>query len=327
MAKQTILDYITHRRIRIVDAKFPDSLPPEKEGSIIQGLCAHLLPMLVYLLLIQYNTQTPLMSFGLGVTVMLLWLIIILYYEQMEPAADLPSLSFADVWRGAILLFVTGVITGCLVVYLSYQCGLMVEKAIGGFSKSKRSFDWWFIAFAALFDDFIYYCYHRFLSHQIKSWASFFQKIHLPHHAVVCLDFWRGNLSTVWDTAVFGFQLSFGFISVIYGMNLEATLVSYFLVLMFQATHHANHTFNIGRLRYFLVDNHAHKLHHCPWGSHINFGACFSCWDLCLGTFYENWEIGTNYAQLHKIPLNVRPMSRNLDKGTVFTLSLLVFFF
>ena len=77
-------------------------------------------------------------------------------------------------------------------------------------------------------------------------------------------------------------------------------MIAYALVLMLQATHHANYTFNISYLRFFFMDNHAHKLHHCPRGYLVNHGALFSVWDQVFGTYYENWELSSNHTRGHQ---------------------------
>lgn len=68
--------------------------------------------------------------------------------------------------------------------------------------------------------DLGYYATHPFLSHGsganplVRSYRSH----HARHHAVETLDFLRGNVSTVADTAVLGFQLPLGLISAAIGL-------------------------------------------------------------------------------------------------------------
>jgi len=135
--------------------------------------------------------------------------------------------------------------------------------------------------------------------------SKLFRKIHVSHHSVEVLDFLRGNVSSFWDTAVTGFQIPLAIIGAWLGMDLPSILITYGLVLMLQATHHANHTVNIGNLRFFFMDNHAHKLHHCPRGYMVNHGALFSLWDQAFGTYYEDWSLSSNYMQKHRIPIPV----------------------
>ena len=99
------------------------------------------------------------------------------------------------------------------------------------------------------------------------------------------------------------FQMPVLLASYILGMDLTSTLVAYSLLLVLEGTHHVNHTFNIGILRYVFIDNHAHKMHHCLGGHAVNHGIIFSIWDRLFGTFYENRNLSPSYMQKHKIPL------------------------
>lgn len=169
--------------------------------------------------------------------------------------------------------------------------------------------------------------YHRFLNHSygfisqkhsfpilkqsqiIRSISGYFVRIHSIHHKVSHLDFARGNVSSFVDTAMTGFQIPLGIICrVVFGFDLCATFVAYQMVLYLQATHHVNHTFNLGWFRFVLMDNHAHKLHHCHGGEQVNFGALFSVWDRVFGTYFEDWELSS--AFLHKHGLNIATRRR-----------------
>lgn len=277
----------------------------EKHGSVLIGLAVHIGPLLVYCAwLCLCDNTLPNITFGF-LAVAFPTLIAMLAFEALQPSAQISSPSRADILEGAVLVFLTGVILGCATVTVCYFASAAIVGA------ENRSFDGWNITFATLLSDFCYYIYHRWLSHSATSsdgLRSFYRRAHSPHHGVAELDFWRGNTSSVWDTAVLGFQPPLGLLAApLYKLSFEATLAVYFILLLLQATHHVNHTFNIGRLRFVLVDNHAHKLHHCPFGSNFNFGACFSMWDRNLGTFYENWSICANEAHSLKQTLPVRP--------------------
>jgi sterol desaturase/sphingolipid hydroxylase (fatty acid hydroxylase superfamily) len=120
------------------------------------------------------------------------------------------------------------------------------------------------------------------------------------------LDFLRGNQSSYADTSLTQFQPSLIVISWLLGMDLAPTLVAYGLILQLQATDHTNITFNIGWLSYIFMDNHAHKLHHCKRGNLINHAAGFSFFDRWFGTYYENWQLSSNYLHHHGIPLPIK---------------------
>lgn len=104
-----------------------------------------------------------------------------------------------------------------------------------------------------------------------------------------------------------GFQLPLALIVTLLGLDLGHTLAAYGLVLMLQGTHHVNHTFDLGPLRWFFMDNHAHKLHHCPRGMLVNHGAMFSVWDRVHGTFYEDGSRSANHMHVagQALPLDV----------------------
>eukprot|EP00013_Stygamoeba_regulata_P004146 CAMPEP_0177643366 /NCGR_PEP_ID=MMETSP0447-20121125/8117_1 /TAXON_ID=0 /ORGANISM="Stygamoeba regulata, Strain BSH-02190019" /LENGTH=394 /DNA_ID=CAMNT_0019145657 /DNA_START=25 /DNA_END=1205 /DNA_ORIENTATION=+ len=317
---------VLHRKLKLVEgASNRADVPAEQENSLVVGVGVHLGPIAVFVAALLYVGVTVPNVFMCGLGSMLIDLAAILWHEGMHPAADLPRASFKDVWVGVVLVFFTGVFLGSTVIMVLLQ---VAHRVLG---EPSAAFDWWYVAYAVMLDDFLYYSYHRWLSHSAARHAgsllAFFQRIHMPHHAVECLDFWRGNLSSVWDTAVCGFQLPLVGIALLYSLPLPATMAAYFIVLLLQATHHCNHTFNIGALRFVFVDNHAHKMHHCPWGNALNLGACFAMWDRNLGTFYEDWSLSTNYAQLHKVQLNVRPQRALSNRDTACVYALIVGFF
>lgn len=221
--------------------------------------------------------------------------------ERLFPCTNLEKPSLLDIWKGMTLVFATGVGIGSLVVICGWWCLSHLLKTPWHVSGMTG------ILIALLLTDFAYYLIHRLLNHSdgINRLTRWFRKIHGPHHATKELDFFRGNLSTLFDTAVTGFQVPLALIAAALGMNLESMLTAYALVLLLQSTHHANHTFNIGTLRYIFVDNHCHKLHHCRRGFNVNFAAIFSVWDLIFFTYYEEWDCSSSYMVKHAIPLPV----------------------
>ena len=242
---------------------------------------------------------------------------IYLVFGMARSRSEIACISSQDFLHG--ILFVTGIglFLGTLILYASYHSFLYIWS-------TTRTLEWLYICYGVLLNDFVYYCYHRFLTHGFP--GSVFEHVHSPHHRIQVLDFCRGNLSSILDTAVLGFQIPLGWIAAVYHMSFDATLIVYVIILLLQATHHVNHTFSIGSLRFFLVDNHSHKLHHCPWGSNINFGACFSMWDRNLGTFYEDWKLNTSHVHQQRMELSVRPI-KGFDFATCLSLFLIVMFF
>ena len=286
-----------------------DGIPTEQILPISIGLMVHLGPAVIFTLLLTFfgRSLELILSSFIILSALNLWLIIQL--EEKQPSVKLAPRSLNAWVEGMSLVFIKGVICGSLVVAggwltLSTLFTAMLPTTLG-YVTEKSS---WITIFAAvMLTDFAYYGSHRFLNHgKAKNIVSkIFRKIHVTHHSVEVLDFLRGNVSSFWDTAVTGFQVPLAIIGACLGMDLPSILITYGLVLMLQATHHANHTVNIGKLRFFFMDNHAHKLHHCPRGYMVNHGALFSLWDQAFGTYYEDWNLSSNYMQKHRIPIPV----------------------
>ncbi len=150
---------------------------------------------------------------------------------------------------------------------------------------------------ALLLTDAPYCAIHRGLNHSrakdaVSRWV---RGNHVVHHLVEDLDFFRGNHSSVMDTAVTGFQLPLVLLATAFGLDLPSTGVACGLVLMLQATHHLNHTLDLGPLRCAFMDNHAHKLHPRKGGRLVSHGAMFSLWDRAFGTCFEDWTLSANH--------------------------------
>ena len=226
------------------------------------------------------------------------------------PSAQPPT--GQEIRKRLTLVFAKGVLAGGAVVVGGWWLGTLLG------AHPVRHASWLAIAGAVLLTDGLYYCTHRFLEHgdSRNRVARWFRHAHVEHHRVEELDFFRGNHSSFWDTAVIGFQLPLAVLVTIFGLDLPATLAAYGLVLMLQGTHHVNHTFRIGVLRWVFVDNHAHKLHHCPRGRLVNHAALFSIWDRIGGTYYEDWSMSSDHLQRDRVALPIRQTpSSVLDAG------------
>jgi len=280
----------------------PTNVPAEKNGMIFLGLTVHLTPVILFVLTVS------LLNFSLGAIIIsflitsMYSLLIIRLAEKKCPIVQLKQLTKSDIYYGLSLIFITAVIFGSTFLIFSNY----ILSSI--FPLKWQSCNWSSVILALFLTDFAYYWIHRTLNHSKNSSTiiKWYRKIHAKHHAVEALDFYRGNISTFFDTAVTGFQIPLIIISTFLGMNLETIVTTYCLVLLLQSTHHANFTFNIGPLRYLFVDNHAHKLHHCPRGYDVNFGAIFSVWDLFFRTYYEEWSLSASYLAKNKIALPLR---------------------
>ncbi len=278
----------------------------EADGSLALGLAVHLGPAVAFVLLVSATSFSLPWALAGFFALSLVNLQVVLRLERTAPSVDLPALTRSDWVDGLALVFAKGVGLGGAVVLAGWGLGTLISPASRG--------GWLLIGLAVLGTDLIYYWSHRALSHgRTRSGLhSFFRRKHAMHHGVEHLDFIRGNISSLVDTAVTGFQLPLAFLATLLGLDLTSTLVAYGLVLMLQATHHLNHTLHLGPLRYLFMDNHAHKLHHCPGGSLINHGALFSLWDLAFGTYFEDHALCANrvHQQREGLPLRRSPRVR-----------------
>ncbi|MBI2785986.1 MAG: sterol desaturase family protein [Legionella longbeachae] len=275
---------------------------PEAQHSIIIGILAHLGPIFLFCLLTTIYHFDPLITLLSFTVVSILMLIQFLLAEWIAPSVALNISNRQDILSGLVFVFLTGVGVGSIVVSLTWygsQC-LLPKYPIP---------TWISIWVTVALADFSYYFIHRFFNHSRSARYIFrrFRRSHGMHHSVKALDFLRGNKSSLMDTAVASFQVPTAVIGSLLGLNLTQVLVSYALLMLLQGTHHVNFTFNIGWLRYLFVDNHNHKLHHCPRGHLVNYGAVFSLWDRLFGTFYENWDLSSNYMEKNRIALPIQP--------------------
>jgi sterol desaturase/sphingolipid hydroxylase (fatty acid hydroxylase superfamily) len=282
------------------------SVPPERQGSVVFGVLAHLGPAAIVVAgVARYGFD--LSSLGVSfVAASLFGLVVLLAAERRSPSVPLHPASSREVLEGMSLVFAKGVGVGTAVVVAGWFLGARLLPL------PWHTSGWGPVALAVPLTDLGYYGVHRGLNHSrgdhpVLRW---YRRNHAMHHAVSALDFLRGNVSSLFDTAITGFQIPLVILAAVLRMDLHSTLVAYALVLLLQGTHHVNHTFNIGALRYVFVDNHAHKLHHCPRGTLVNHGALFSLWDRMFGTFYEDWSRCPSFMAKHGIALPIRVGSR-----------------
>lgn len=273
------------------------AVPPEHKGSFLFGIGVHLGPPVLFLTMMQATGRYWPWLLPEFLFASFIGLALILAAETLKPCVRLESPSVRDVVAGMALVFATGTGIGTAVVIAGHW-------ALGRLIHVPWQNNSLIVAILAVpLTDFGYYWIHRMLNHGSgqRRIVRFYRRNHARHHSVAALDFFRGNISSTVDTAVTGFQFSLVILSTLLGMDLISTLVTYGLVLMLQATHHVNYTFNIGPLRYLFVDNHSHKLHHCPGGTLVNFGAIVSIWDRLFGTFYENWSTSASYMEKYAV--------------------------
>jgi sterol desaturase/sphingolipid hydroxylase (fatty acid hydroxylase superfamily) len=281
--------------------RVPD-VPSETSSSVLFGLAVHLGPAVAFIALLETFGATLALALPAFFLLSLVNLAVVLEAERRAPCVELSTPTNAQIRSGLSLVFLKGVALGSAVVVGGWW---LLSLPLGG---PGITTGWMPILAAVLLTDAMYYWIHRSLNHgkgkdPIRRW---YRRNHVIHHLVEELDFFRGNHSSVMDTAVTGFQVPLVILATLFGLDLTSTLIAYGLVLMLQATHHVNHTFDLGPLRFFFMDNHAHKLHHCKGGRLVNHGALFSVWDRCSGTYFEDWTMSANHLADRGLPLPVR---------------------
>ena len=292
------------RRLQLV-AHTP-AVPSEPTRSLALGLTMHLGPAAAFVAITALVDKALVPTLTAFVAINFIHWLCLRHLERAAPDVDLPRATRQERIEGFSLVVLKGVVVGALVVLGTYALATQVLPSLS------LGATWGAIAFTVLATDFVYYCTHRWLGHGrgAAPLVRWFRRNHRIHHTVEHLDFVRGNVSSTMDTAVTGFQVPAGIIAVLLGLDLTGTLIAYGLILMLQATHHLNHTLNIGIARFVFMDNHAHKLHHCRGGMLVNHGALFSLWDLAFGTYYEDHRVGSNHLHLIGGRLPIR-WSRN----------------
>jgi sterol desaturase/sphingolipid hydroxylase (fatty acid hydroxylase superfamily) len=160
--------------------------------------------------------------------------------------------------------------------------------------------NWAKVAVVLVGADLAYALLHRGLMHApgAHGLVRRARREHAVHHRVEALDFLRGSRGSWLDNGVVSFPLPVAILSAAVGLDLGGTLLVYMTLMMVQVTHHANHDFDLGPLRWVFLSDHAHKLHHCKGGRLVNFACVFSIWDRLGGTYLE--LPGRNPGQMHR---------------------------
>lgn len=286
------------------------AVPREQHGNVIYGTLLHLGSPFFFAAGLAWLGVTLPNVFLAFFAVSLVFTTLTLVCEHFDASIRLPAPTRKEIFDGLFMVFVKGVGVGGAFVTGGWWA-LSHVPLWSGFGAS-----WWGIALATIGTDFAYYLIHRFLSHGTRgSVVRYYRRKHAYHHAVTALDFLRGNQSSWVDTSFSQFQPSLIVLSWLLGLDLAATWTAYLLILTLQATDHTSVTYNIGWLRYIFMDNHAHKFHHCIRGNLVNHAAAFSVFDRAFGTFYEDWDISSNYLHLHRIPLPIKALTTEAADG------------
>lgn len=136
----------------------------------------------------------------------------------------------------------------------------------------------WSLLILFVLIDFFAYWEHRF-EHR------FLWRVHKVHHApreIHAANTFGHPLQVIPSKLLIGFPLSFLNAG---SLPLWATIASAFWVFFI----HSPITFSLAKLRWLLVDNHTHRIHHSVEPEHFdkNFAIVFSVWDRLFGTEHE----------------------------------------
>ncbi len=267
-----------------------DDVQAERPSPLWLGLLVHLGPLLAYAAVVEVEGFTAWTAIvGFGVIVFPLALVFI-YLEMTRPARPLRAWRQGETAYEIARLFLESFALGYVLVVASWW---VVGRGLAFVTDARLiTNDWLGVVAAVLVLDFGYYWWHRLVLHGRglrRPAAKWMRRKHAAHHDVRDLDLYRGNVFSRWD-AFWSHQFPLGVICALLGLSLPATLVAFSLTMFGFSSHHVNYTFRIGWLRWVLMDNHAHKLHHCRGGGAVNLGNFFSMWDRLFGTYHEDWS-------------------------------------
>ena len=282
-----------------------NDIPADQPSAVWIGISLHIFPIILGCLLVQqlgmtlFNVLIIFFPIGFITTGICVWL------GNKKPAVELPPMKL-KVFLRAFLWDILGKGFGVGLAILGV--GYFLLSAISPYSTTTAH--WYKIVIAILMADLWYYSIHRWFMHSKgRAWIiTKLRKEHAIHHSITDLDFFRGNKGSVIDNGVVSFALPLAIFSTILGLNFAATLMVYQILMLVQVTHHVNHSFQIGKLRYIVFDSHAHKMHHCNRGRLVNFAAVFSIWDRLFGTYYEDFSKCPSYMHAHRIKLSIKSL-------------------
>ena len=280
-------------------------IPADQPSSVAFGILVHLGPIIIPCLILAFidftlfNVILVTMGFsflGLGVS---------LWAARRDPAVDLPPMPVKVLLR-AFLWDITGkgFGVGLTILFGTYYLLSFISPY------AETTAPWYKILAAVALSDLWYYCIHRWFMHSKGrgSVKKALRKEHSVHHSITDLDFFRGNKGSLIDNGVISFAFPLAMIGTVLGLSLPGLALAYIILMSIQITHHVNHSFQIGWLKYIIFDSHAHKMHHCKRGRLVNFAAVFAIWDRLLGTYYEDFDLSPSYMHAHNITLPINPV-------------------
>lgn len=157
---------------------------------------------------------------------------------------------------------------------LSFHFDALTAKGPAGIAMNAGT-----ILLGAFLLDFFYYWFHR-LQHKLSLlWA--FHSVHHANRSLNALGCYHHPLEDLWRIPLFLLPMALAFEVVAPRLVLISTFVTAWGVF-----NHMDSSFNLGRLRNFLADNHYHRVHHSIAREHydVNFAGMFSVWDRLFST-------------------------------------------
>ncbi len=282
-----------------------EQIPPDVASSTLFGILVHLGPIIIPCIILAYMDFSLMNVMIVAFSISFLGLGAALLAGKYRPSIDLPPMPTKVCLRAFFWDIVgKGFGVGLSLLFISYY----LLSFISPFEATSSV--WYKILIAITLSDLWYYSIHRWFMHS-KGKGFLVKKLrkeHSVHHSITDLDFFRGNKGSVIDNGVISFALPLAVISTLLGLSLPGTILAYIILMSIQVTHHVNHSFQIGWLRYFIFDSHAHKLHHCKRGRLVNFAAVFAFWDRMFGTYYEDFSKCPSYMHANDITLPIKPI-------------------
>ena len=283
-------------------------VPADDPSSVLFGILIHLGPIIFPCIILSAIDFTVFNVMVVAFAFAFLGLGIALVAAKFRPAIPLPSMNLKILLRA----FLWDIIGKGFGVGFSILLGAYFLLSYLSPYEATTS-DWYKIVVAIALSDLWYYCIHRWFMHS-KSNHTLAKKLrqeHAMHHSITDLDFFRGNKGSVIDNGVISFAFPLAIISTFLGLSLPGVLLAYIILMSIQITHHVNHSFQIGWLKYIIFDSHAHKLHHCKRGRLVNFAAVFAFWDRLFGTYYEDFSLSPSFMHAKKVTLPISPLKKN----------------
>lgn len=231
---------------------------------------------------IDYTIQNIMLAFlisGMVFTCLILW------YEYKYPIMPYFKNSQIDYYNFMKDTFFSGIIVGDLCVIIVHLCVnfIMITIRHDNHNVVMR------MIVVFLLVDMTYFWIHKNLMHNLKgNKYNFMYILHRMHHSIKNINYIRGTHASVIENGVIGYQLWVGIYGGLLGLDIRESLVVIHVILLLQLSHHANHDFDIGIVKYIFMDNHSHKIHHHKKGAKYNFGGVMSIWDILDKSFVSD---------------------------------------